>query len=96
MAYFGNNREELRRVKSIWDPDDFWGQGGGDQTVKLPRTDLISPPILRDTDPRARGADIAISEEEQARMKLQEFEEARFPPINDYVGMQGLPFWKWT
>ncbi|KAK1761760.1 hypothetical protein QBC33DRAFT_553363 [Phialemonium atrogriseum] len=33
VAYFGNNREELRKVKEIWDKDNFfrWAQG-----VRLP------------------------------------------------------------
>ncbi|KAK0610369.1 hypothetical protein B0T17DRAFT_620856 [Bombardia bombarda] len=35
QAYFGNNSEELRRIKKIWDKDNFfkWDQG-----VRLPGT----------------------------------------------------------
>ncbi|KAL2073553.1 hypothetical protein VTL71DRAFT_10879 [Oculimacula yallundae] len=86
-AYFGKNREELRRVKAIWDKDDFFGQGGGEQGVQLPKDYLVSPPILRDTDPGARGTDNAISEQEEADRTLQEFEEAEFPDNGDYGGM---------
>ncbi|KAH8799802.1 hypothetical protein F5884DRAFT_868909 [Xylogone sp. PMI_703] len=34
-AYYGNNRQELQRIKQIWDKDDFFGWAQG---IRLPST----------------------------------------------------------
>ncbi|KAI1170929.1 FAD-binding domain-containing protein [Nemania sp. FL0916] len=47
QAYFGENRDELRRVKQIWDPDNFfkWDQG-----VRRPGDPEEDPDVVDDED----------------------------------------------
>ena len=52
-VYYGENRQELRRVKEVWDPDNFfdWSQG-----VQLPQGAMV------DDDP---NADVDVSNQEE-------------------------------
>jgi hypothetical protein len=94
-SYYGNNHQELRRIKQIWDKDNFfnWSQGiqlPGANTARAVSTDQEENDDLV-KDLLATKAFVVNEEELTDALAEQQWESYRPPTPTDLYGSGALP-----
>ena len=80
-AYFGDNRQELRRVKETWDRENFFAW---DQAVQLPQAAVDDPTVDVDM------ADAETFTDSIAREQWKVFESKNVAADLDYLTKAGF------
>jgi len=94
-SYYGNNHQELRRIKQIWDKDNFfkWPQGiqlPGANTTSAVSTDQQEDDDLVKDLPDAKA--FVVNEEQLTdALAEQQWESYRPPTLTDFYGSGALP-----
>ena len=82
-AYWGDNREELRRIKEIWDKDNFfqWEQG-----IRLPGAIAIPIPGPGDQNEPEKSGDQGNDEDLTDSLASRQWEDWRVYETKDIMG----------
>jgi hypothetical protein len=86
-AYFGENRQELRRVKEMWDKDNFfdWEQG-----VQLPQSAVDDPNAEVDMPDEEIFTDSIATEQWRAREPWKIYKSKDYKADLDYLADSGF------
>lgn len=98
QAYYGNNRQKLRKIKQAWDPDNFfkWSQG-----IRLPGEANQGTPTSpasteAETNDDLRTDQVLLKEEALTDViALQQWQSYRPPTPTDFYGGGTLPALVW-
>ncbi|KAB8229897.1 hypothetical protein BDV23DRAFT_169024 [Aspergillus alliaceus] len=101
-VYYGNNRQELQRLKQIWDSENFFSWAQGVQlppgvTPRAAQPDAVAMAIRSiaapEEDEAISGEETAVDEQALTDTIAKDQWENYNPPLaNDIFGTQGLPF----
>ncbi|KAJ9156237.1 hypothetical protein NKR23_g1026 [Pleurostoma richardsiae] len=89
-SYYGMNYQELRRIKKVWDSDNFfnWSQG-----IELPKTSSPQAAKIKDEDlmKNIPAAEFIVEEQVLTDVLANQQWESYRPTSTDVYGNEALP-----